>query len=57
MFTKKLSINSNNALKIPVDLSLKMSPTCQTLSKAIESKARFNSELCIKGCVYIMPNK
>ena len=40
LFVKKLLISSSNASEIPIDLSLKISPSCHTLSKALDiSKA------------------
>ena len=36
MFYKKLPIRSNKASKIPIDLKLKISPSCDTLSKALD---------------------
>ena len=35
-FLKKLLISSSNASKIPIDLSLKLSPFCHTLLKALD---------------------
>ena len=35
LFVKKLLISSSNASEIPTDLSLKITPTCHTLSKAL----------------------
>ena len=57
MLSKKLLIRSNNALEIPnIDLSLKMSHSCQTLSKTLDisKKQQFKSWICIKGCINIM---
>ena len=36
LFVKKLLISSSNASEIPIDLSLKISPSCHTLSKALD---------------------
>ena len=36
LFAKKLLISSSNASEIPIDLSLKISPSCHTISKALD---------------------
>ena len=51
-------MSSNKVLEISIDLSLKISPSCHTSSKAFDiSKKnimRFKCGVCIKGCIYIM---
>ena len=42
LFFKKLLISSNKVLEIPIYLSLKISPSCHTLSKAFDISKKHN---------------